>query len=219
MAIKTKVNSAWEDITTLNVPVNNASQEADYANALVNGAWQVVWRAVETLIKSSNTISNGSLDINQDGLEFSFYKDIDVSGTGTITFYLEGNWTNPQISFDWQGYMYRTNAGETTWYTNSAGDISIYSRTISGTEATKIVVSRVGKSESGSLSDSDGWAEEGSYSGTLEGSFNRLGLSIHIAGYSYTTTPYNAWLEMIIRNLKFNKQKVGFPKSAEFDYS
>lgn len=43
MAIKDKVNDAWQEIDTLKVPVNGAYQEADHANALVDGAWQEVW--------------------------------------------------------------------------------------------------------------------------------------------------------------------------------
>lgn len=43
MAIKSLKNGAWEEIETLNVPVNGAMQEADHANALVEGAWQEVW--------------------------------------------------------------------------------------------------------------------------------------------------------------------------------
>ena len=218
MGLRKPLNNAWEEMESINKPVNNAWQECTEVCKPLNGAWQAVWRAVEMLVKSSNTITRGSLDISSDGLKFYYSKDVNISGTGTIVFYFEGDWVNPQISFDWEGYMYRTNTSETTWYTNSAGDISIYSRTTAGAVTTTKVVSSVGKSENGSLSNSDGWSQKGSYSGTLEGSFNRLGLSINIAGYSYTTEPYNAWLEMTINNLKFNKQKIGFPKSAEFSY-
>jgi hypothetical protein len=112
--------------------------------------------------------------------------------------------------------MYRTSASESTWYTDTAGTISIYSRTTTGTVETTEVVSSVGIKAQGSLATSDGYEEEGSYSGTLAGNFNRIGLAIHITGYSALSAYYNAYIAMIVRNFLIDGRKTAFPKSAEF---
>lgn len=45
MAIKSLVSSAWQEISTLQIPVSGAYQDASCANALVSSAWQEVWSA------------------------------------------------------------------------------------------------------------------------------------------------------------------------------
>lgn len=225
MAIKDKVNEAWQEIETLNVPVNSAYQEADHANALVDGAWQEVWSCIKFLTELSNTFDNGLLDVRDGGLTVFYTKwedyydgeqDGDIGGSGDITFYLEGNWTNPTIRFDYEGGGSRSNAAMTTWYTFPAGDISIYTRTTDGTENTKEVVTNLGTSESGA--DIDTSNEKGSYSGVLTGTFDRIGISIHCTGYGGVSQYYSANMDMIVSNLKINNTKIAFPESSEFDY-
>lgn len=199
---------------------SGAEVEAEAVYAFKNGAEEEVWSAIKYLIKKSNDISVGELFVGVDGLSLYLYKeqhgsDGSIAGGGTIVFYLDGEWTNPNISFDWMGGMVRSNSSESTWYKMSAGSIGIYTRTTDGTESTKGAVSSVGETESGA--DIDTGLSEGSYSGTLEGTFNRLGLTIDMRGWNGTF--YNASVDISVSNLKFNSTKIAFPKSAEFDYT
>ena len=174
------------------------------------------------MVKKSITVKNGWSNIKDNGLTYYYNKyedsgDGSLSGTGEIVMYLEGEWTNPTISFDWEGGGYRSNASMSTWYTMKVGNIALYYRKTDGTEGTTTVVANMGRSTSGddSLDTSN---EKGSYSGTLSGTYDRLGISIEPTGYSSATGYYNAEMDIYVRNLKFNKQKIGFPESAKFDY-
>ena len=52
MAIKDLVSGAWQDISTLKIPVNGAYQEASSSKALVSGAWKDVWTNAYYIIKN-----------------------------------------------------------------------------------------------------------------------------------------------------------------------
>lgn len=213
------VDGAWQGIESVNKPADGAWQECEAVCKPVDGAWVEIWSAVKYLIEKSSTLDNGTIYIQDKGLKFHFTKSEDyydgtqygdLGGTGDIIFYLDGEWTNPTISFDYEGGMSRSNSSGTTWYTATAGSISIYSRTTDGTEKTTQAVDSVGSSAD---------VVDDSYSGTLEGTFDRLGLSIHIAGYSSLTHYYSAMLDLIVSNLKFNDTKIAFPASSEIDYT
>jgi hypothetical protein len=219
-------NGAEQEAETVTRYELGAEVEADGVYTVKNGAEEEVWSAIKVLKELSNTFDNGALYIQESGLKFWYTKDEDyfdgkqygdISGSGDITFYFEGEWTNPTISFDYEGGGVRSNASMSTWYTMNAGDISIYSRTTSGTETTTEVVSNVGTSLSGA--DIDISLEKGSYSTTLTGTFNRLGISIHVTGYNSVTPFYSATIDMKVSNLQFNSTKIAFPESAEFDYT
>lgn len=218
MGLEKPKDGAYQALEGVEKPINGAYEMCEAVCKPVNGAWEEIWNAVKILIESSNTITKGYLSIQEEGKKFYYSKSDDISGTGTITFYVEGDWIDPVISFDYKGYMYRTNAQESTWYTASAGAISLYSRTTDGKETTKEVVSKVGQTESGSLDISDGYPEEGSYSGTLDGSFNRIGISIEINGYTSATGYYNACVDMKVFNMLIDTTEIAFPETSEFDY-
>lgn len=225
MGLEKPFNGAYQEIDGTEKPFNGAWQECEAVCKPVNGAWEEIWNAIKYLIKKSNTIRNGWGTVKDGGLSYHYGKwedeggqDGDLSGSGDLVLYLEGEWTNPEISFDWEGGMVRSSADMETWYTGNAGDIAIYYRKSDGTEGTTTVVSGMGFVGSGGW-DYDTELEEGSYSGTLEGTYDRIGISIEPTGYSSAAGYWNASIDIYVRNLKFNNTKIAFPESAEFDYT
>lgn len=224
MGLEKPVNGAFQAVESVNKPVSGAFQECEAVCKPLNGAWQEIWNAIKYLVKKSNTIANGWATLRDNGLTFYYNKyedeggqDGDISGTGALVLYLDGEWEDPSVTFDWEGGFYRSSANLETWYTNNAGSISIYYRKADGTEGTATAVSRMGQSASGADIDTEN--ETGTYSGTLQGSYNRLGISIEPTGYSSAAGYWSANLDIIVKNLKFNNCKIAFPESAKFDYT
>lgn len=226
MGLEKPYNGAWQEIESVNKPVNGAWQECEAVCKPKDGAWEEIWSAVKWLVEQSNDITNGWLEITDEGLTFEFNKYMDVSdgqvlgsmtGGGTIVFYLDGEWTDPVIEFDWEGEFGRYNADWSSWYTASAGSIAVFARTTSGTENKITAVSSI-KPEGANTGSSDTEMPDGSgsYSNQLSGNYDRLGLEITVA--SYNGTFYRAMLEVIVKNLKIDGKKIGFPVSSEFDY-
>ena len=216
-------NGAEVEMSIVEKPINGAVEQANGVYAVKNGAEEDVWANARILTLLSNSVTYGICNVSEDGLTFDFFKHMDywdgaffgsMSGAGTIVLYLDGQWTNPKIEFDWSGGFTRSNSEDSSgsWFGASAGSISLYHRNASGTTNTTEVVPTigwVGTSTEGIEKDS------GSYSGTLNGTFNRLGLSIKISGYAGNY--FSALSEMTIKNLRINGTKVGFPETVEFD--
>lgn len=200
---------------------NGAWVDCDTAKRYIDGAWTEVWANVKIMTELSNDITKGILDVTEEGLKITFFKYMDyftnwygtIEGGGTITFYLDGNWTNPTFSFDWEGgFTYKTGKDATTWNRVSAGSISLYSRTTSGNVSTTKVVDPVGSTVAASNSVD---TETGHYEGSLTGTFNRLGISFYISSFSGSF--YSSALFLILNNLRIDGRKIGFPESSEFD--
>lgn len=213
MAIK--VNQT--DIKSVMCPaVNGVRSEAQAVRVYNGSAWVDVWANMKTMTLLSNTITKGTFYAYDTG-NMQYSKILadgtgTMSGGGTMIFYLDGEWTNPTISFDYSGgvlYEIATNSYATT----SAGYISIYHRVKGASSAgTTAVLQRLGANYSGY----DFEYESGSASKTLTGTFDRIGLSITAHSYNWS---YN-FASMIIElsNVKFDTQQIRFPESAEFDY-
>lgn len=217
---KYKDGAHMEPENTVGKHIDGAWEDCEAAKRVKDGAWAEVWANIKWLTKLSNNITAGMCTVSEGGLEIEFFKFMDaangygtISGGGTMVLYLDGEWTNPTISFDFEGgFTSRAEQGTGDWRMASAGAISLYSRTTGGAVATKEVVTRVGATQS---NPSYVAPEEGSYEGVLEGTFNRLGLSIYVSGFSGNF--YNADLTLIVKNLRINGRKIGFPDSVEFD--
>jgi len=212
MAIK--VNQ--KDIKSVMCPtVNGVRPEAQAVRIYRNGSWVDVWSNMKITTLLSNTITKGQLYVYTDS--FSYHKS-QASGTGssagggTMIFYVDGEWTNPTITFDFTGgFLYES--PEYVWHVTTAGSISIYHRAKGATTAgTTTALSRMGIDYTGNDFD----YESGSVSKTLSGTFDRLGLSI--TALSYNNSYSYGGMEISVRNVKFGSQKIGFPVSAEFDY-
>jgi len=217
MALMTpEVNGARQELPCLDSPeVNGARQEVASVKKYIDGAWREVWSAVKEMIFKSNTITKNTWGrATEDNLGYSLFKFMDasvddgsVSGSGTITFYLEGDWTNPTISLIGEGGLIRSNSDYSTWYRAPAGDIQIYSRTTSGVEKTTTVIDNIGSA----MSTTDGYidTEVIEYSGTLNGTFDRLGISLYITGYS--SNYYSCSMDLIVKDVLFDGKKIAFP--------
>ena len=211
--------SAEVDIEEVCKYVKSAEEEAEAVYTVKNGAEQEVWSAIKWLEELSNDIEVGMLSVTEGGLQMELYKFMDgsegsLAGGGTIVFELDGEWTDPVIEFDWEGEMFRYNAAGDTWYTASAGSVSLYTVKADGTTNTVSAVSSIGNTASGADGD---YTEEqsGTYSTQLSGTYTKLGLSIKFSGWSGTY--YRADSELVISNVKFDGKKIGFPESSEFD--
>ena len=191
--------------------------EAEAAKRKKDGAWQEVWANIRWLTLLSNNVTVGKCYIEDEGMTLHFIKDMayisgkyegSVSGGGIMELYLDGNWTNPEITFDYSGGFFFVSSGE--YRSASAGEISIYNRTTDGVVAKTEVVPNVGETEVG---DAAGTVE-GRYEGVLEGTFNRLGLSIYVSGYNGY---YDfAYVLLVISNFKINGCKIAFPDNVQF---
>jgi hypothetical protein len=57
MAIRTVVNSAWEDIEDYKISVDGARESADYVRTYVEGAWEDAWVKGYHIIKSGKCLN------------------------------------------------------------------------------------------------------------------------------------------------------------------
>lgn len=213
MAIKTNN----KDIDTIYCPAVNGVRSEAAAVRIHNGsAWTDVWTNIKIMTLLSNSITKGISTLSADKRTLGLYRIMDgttgtQTGGGVVIVYLEGLWTNPAITFDWQGsFTYQASNGN--WNTVPSGSISLYHRASGSTSAgTTMAVSDVGDIVSGGME-----TFTGSYSGTLTGTYNRIGLSINLGSYSGTF--YSSFAEITIKNFNIGTQKVGFPDALIYDY-
>lgn len=218
MAYDIYKGGAWQPPDNVQKYEAGAWKDAEAVHRYKDGAWQEVWSNVKLLTEQSNNIANGYLDISDDTLEARLFKFCDcwqgtwsgtMSGGGTIVFYLDGDWTDPEISFTWEGGCVYQLPAETGEYRRlSAGSVSIYSRSTSGSEKTTSAAPTIGSTQLDCSS-----TELGSYSGKLTGTYNRIGLSIYMSSFGQL----DGSMELIVRDFLIDGKKIGFPLSSEFD--
>lgn len=179
-------------------------------------SWTDVWTNIKIMTLLSNDITKGFSNLSTDKRTLSLYKASngvygEMEGGGTVIVYLEGVWTNPTITFDWQGaFQYNING---TWYSLDSGDILLYHRVKGATSAgTTTAISDMGSAVIGSSTK----IFAGSYSGALSGTYDRIGLSIYMSGFSGTFN--NSFMELTVKNLNIGTQKVGFPDALIYNY-
>ena len=215
MAIKTN----GIDINTIYCPAVNGVRSEAAAVRIHNGtSWIDVWTNIKIMTLLSNGITAGASSITDKSRTLSLYKfmngpsDGTQSGGGTIIVYLDGLWTNPAISFDYEGgFTYRTAPDiSTTPNMIPAGSISLYCRK-QGSSSTSTIdaVKNVG-----TINASD--FDEGSYSTTLTGTYDRIGLSIYMN--SFSGTYYDSLMLLTVKNFNIGTQKGGFPDALLYDY-
>lgn len=215
MAVKTNN----KDITTVYCPAVNGVRSEAQAVRIHNGtSWIDVWTNIKIMTLLSNSITKGASDISANKRTLQLYKfmngpsDGTQSGGGTVIVYLQGLWTNPTIAFDYEGgFTYRTTSDiSETPKMIPAGSISLYSRKQGSSSAsTTSAVSNVG-----TINASD--FDEGSYSTTLTGTYDLIGLSITMN--SFSGTYYDSLMYITVKNFNIGIQKVGFPDTLLFDY-
>ena len=205
MAIK--INN--KDITTVHCPGGAEAQAVRIHNGT---SWIDVWMNIKIMTLVSSGITKGFSNLSTDKRTLSLYKvSGSMEGGGTIIVYLEGTWTNPAITFDWQGaFQYNING---TWYNTPSGSISLYHRLKGASSAgTTTAVSSVGSTVTGSSTQ----MFTGTYSGSLSGTYDRIGLSIYMSSFSGTFN--NSFMELTVKNFNIGTQKVGFPDALIYNY-
>ena len=184
MALRTYNSDAWGDIEDLKTPeVDNARQTAECAKIYQNDAWEEVWAAIKYMSLLECTFTNAEADYatstSHDHMVWAIYSE--KNDGGYATYYLEGDFSNPTVSFDWYAFMYYTVSDGSTHYA-AAGDISIYTRTTSGTENYTTAVSQMG---------SDTTGDSGSYSNRFSGNFDRVGFKIKLRNWGANESYYD----------------------------
>ena len=96
----------------------------------------------------------------------------------------------------------------------SAGSVSLYHRVKGATTAgTTTAIERIGQTQT----DPDMVEpDEGTYTKTLTGTYDRLGLSITLNAFSGSYT--SALMTLNVSNPVFGSQKIGFPASLAYNY-
>lgn len=180
---KSYKSDAWED------PEINRRYEADawtdceFAKRYISDAWEEVWTAIKWMKVINDTLISGTIaghiTNTSDGQEGwgIWYFDGGDNGGGSATYYVEGDFTNPSISFDYDGFFGYTPGG--TYTQAQVGKIDVYTRTTSGTESYTSAVSAV--------KVPDGYE---SYSTTLSGNFDRVGFRFTFMNWGSGTDSY-----------------------------
>lgn len=168
-------NGAEQEAETVTRYANGAEQEAEGVYTVKNGAEEEVWSAIKWLKELNNTLTVA--ECNYFGGS-NGYRGWDVGGAdendgGYVTYYLEGDFTNPTLSFEYEGwYNYESTSGEDRYA--SAGSIERYLRTKSGSESYYEIVSSVDTSDTDSQS----------FSTQLQGEYDRVGIRIDLSSWS-----------------------------------
>lgn len=169
MGLKTpEVNGARQDLPCLESPeIDGARQEVAAVEKYVDGAWQEVWCAVKQMLELANTLPSGVIAgkvtgaaSDREGWAIWFF-DGDTGG-GSVTYYLDGEFNNPTISFDYDGFFSFIPSSDRTYTT--VGKIDLYTRGTDGTEKYTAAV--------GSICVQEGTE---SYSTEINGTFDRVG--------------------------------------------
>lgn len=171
-----EVNGARQELPCLESPeINGARQEVAAVEKYVNGAWQEIWSAIKYMLLLEHTLTYAEAGYWTGGSRKGWGVSCDRNDGGFITVYLEGDFTNPTISFDCDGWCnYESTSGADRYA--SAGSVSIYTRKKSGTENYTTAISSVNTAE--------GDIDMLSYSKTFAGEYDRIGYKIDLAAWS-----------------------------------
>jgi len=117
----------------------------------------------------------------------------DENDGGVVTYYLEGDFTNPTFSFEYDGwYNYETASGSDRYV--SAGKIDRYLRTKSGTESYYEIVSSVNTVDT----------DTQSYSSQIQGEYDRVGIRIDLASWSGADSGKYLFYDISFWNLRID---------------
>lgn len=170
------VNNAWQEIDTINKPVGSAWQECEEILKPVSGAWQKIWTRIKYMKQLATTFKYAEAGyIGSSGGTKGWGIFCNRNDGGYVTYYLEGDFLKPTISFDCDGWCnYESSTGQDRYA--SAGSVEIYTRTKSGTENYTTAFS--------SVNTATGSSELLSYRNTLSGDYDRIGYKIDLNAWS-----------------------------------
>lgn len=163
-------NGAEMDIEVVARRENGAEIEAEAVYTRKNGAEEEVWSAIKWLEELAYSLSS-NVDCGYatmgGGTVWSMTSYGEGSASGSVTYYLEGDFSNPHITFGYDGMFIATLSSGKEQYAKAC-NIEIYSRTKSGTTDYKTACS-VGNSSG---------PTDGTYETTLSGEYDRIGIRI-----------------------------------------
>lgn len=181
MGLEKPYNGAWQEIESVNKPVNGAWQECEAVCKPKDGAWEEIWNAILYMKELANTLSSnvscGYATSSTYGEMWSIFSFYEGDASGYVTYYLEGDFSNPTVSFGVSGFFnYETSSGTTRYAT--AGTIELYTRTTDGT-ANYTTMGNVGSSSS----ETSETFEE-----TLSGEYDRIGIRVTLRDWNVEDT-------------------------------
>ncbi len=186
-------NGAEVEIEEVNRFESGAEVEADGVYAVKNGAEEQVWTAVIEMKELENTTKVASMGpaVGGDGREYWAIFATANEG-GYVTYYIEGDFLNPTISFDWDGCYWGTRSDGVQQYA-PAGSIEIYL----GGNTTQYISAVSGL---GNIYGSD----YGSYSYQAVGPYTRIGFRVNLNNWGLSD-PILYWID--ISNIFINGEE------------
>ena len=178
------------------------------AQSFDRGFWTSVWTNSKPMKILSNNLKNCTCSVANSNTKITiesvhhYYTE-----TGSIVLYIDGIWINPKIKFDYFGKFTYTINGSKQYY-QSAGDITIYTRTPEGSEDTRHAIFSINEYGT-SIND---------YQDTIYGTFDRIGLVISFANYSDGINYDTAEATIGVKDLSINDINIYFP-SQDFNFN
>lgn len=204
---KAYVNGAWQEVPP-KYQIDGAYQEMPCAKAYVNGAWQEIWSNTQDLYMLLRTTKTGAFYDNEGNWDNDFWC-IAIDDGGEIILVVDGEFTNPVISFIYSGgASYCTSDGE--WRDTSAGYIYSY-----GVKNGTVYNSE----NSVKVGSSDGYSDD-SAEFTLEGTYTRIGLRVKFSNWDISPdtqgniNPCN----IFIKNVMIDGKKYVTRNEDSYDY-
>lgn len=176
-----EVNGARQELPCLESPeINGARQEVAAVEKYVDGAWQEVWsnkKRMLELIRSAYYSTVGAVYDSSKEIGFSLVCTQKHDTVEKFACYAEGEFVNPTIQFEYTGGLSYLNTNNNQIMYEANGSMRIYTRTVNGEESyTSYLETADGNTSVGSK---DGM-ESGTYSTTLNGTFDRIGIEISL---------------------------------------
>lgn len=212
MGLKTPVvNGARQDLPCLDSPeVNGARQSVAAVKKYVDGAWKEIWANTKGLPLLTRTTSTGCHFANEgDWDNFSWLWAVDDSGY--IILAVDGEFTDPEISFIFSGGVNYT-ASDGTNRTAPAATIYTYGVKSDGT---------VEETNGQTVGSSSGFTDDTAVKFKLSGKYTRIGLKVKFNNWSISPDPTGNPCPYIVflGSIMINDQKYVTLNEDEYNYN
>lgn len=200
MAFDKYKDGAWQEPEdTVRRYANGAWDECESAKRYVSGAWEEIWVAMQYMAQLNNTLPSGVIAGYITGASIDkgwgiWYFESGSTGSGSVTYYLEGDFVSPTISFDYDGFFSYTNGSGEKVYA-SVGKVDLYERLTDGVEIYTTLLS--------SIKVTDGYK---SYSSGSYNTVNRIGIRFTFSNYGLSSSLSPQYLFNIYNILIDGKQ-------------
>lgn len=208
MAFKSpEINGARQDIGGLKSPeINGARQDIGSLKKYVEGAWQDVWASVKLMTLEKYSSNSCVISQSEYGDATTIYTfDTNSESEQTIVYVANGNFSNPTMTFTWQG---DSNPAESQDYI--VGYLCAYGVDASGNVTT--VASNGGTLYNSSEAVKIRYGNSGTEELSLTGEFVKFGFK-WVGGYD-DCDDYNM---VHISNIQIDGQKYITDSSYDYD--